>query len=246
MSDDDVELNHLRERVYGDTATPATPAEIARLAVLEEGARASRAPTPAPGGAPAVTAPAVTAPAVTAPAAADPSDAVEHTPVDAVPPRHRALAVIAAVTAAGVLLGAGYAAGVASPAFVGASVTPSPSPSTRYPELAFPQTEDDVISASIIDDSGIDPATTRYIAVMRGFRVFLAQAERGEGVCVVTLIAVNDQPWSAGCTTGGPFDDGAVFGIDQHLSIGLGDTSRMSIRGAPVRLSESVTAYVVE
>jgi hypothetical protein len=236
MSDDDVELNHLRERVYGATATPATPAEIARLAALEEGARARRAPTPAPGG----------APAVTAPAAADPSDAVEHTPVDAAPPRHRALAVIAAVTAAGVLLGAGYAAGVASPAFVGASATPSPAPSTRYPELAFPQTEDDVISASIIDDSGIDPATTRYVAVMRGFRVFLAQAERGEGVCVVTLIAVNDQPWSAGCTTGGPFDDGAVFGIDQHLSIGLGDTSRMSIRGAPVRLSESVTAYVVE
>lgn len=241
MSDDDVELNHLRERVYGDTATPATPEEIARLAALEEDARTRRAPTPAPERAPAVTAPAVTAPAVPAPA-----DTVEHTPVDAAPPRHRALAVIAAVTAAGVLLGAGYAAGVASPAFVGASATPSPTPSTRYPELAFPQTEDDVISASIIDDSGIDPATTRYIAVMRGFRVFLAQAERGEGVCVVTLIAVNDQPWSAGCTTGGPFDDGAVFGIDQHLSIGLGDTSRMSIRGAPVRLSESVTAYVVE
>lgn len=236
MSDDDVELTHLRERVYGATATPATPDEIARLAALEEEARARRAPTPEPEDVPAVGA-----------ASAHPTeDAVEHTPVDAAPPRHRTLAVIAAVTAAGVLLGAGYAAGVASPAFVGASATPSPTTSTRYPELAFPQTDDDVISASIIDDSGIDPATTRYIAVMRGFRVFLAQAERGEGVCVVTFIVVNDQPWSAGCTTGRPFDDGAVFGIDQHLNIGLGDTSRMSIRGTPVRLSESVTAFVVE
>lgn len=236
MSDDDVELNRLRERVYGATATPATPEEIARLTALEEDARARRAPRPASERAPVV-----------GPAPVHPiDDAVEDPPLDAAPPRHRALAVIAAVVAAGVLLGAGYAAGVASPAFVAASATPSPTPSTRYPELAFPQTEDDVISASIIDDSGIDPATTRYIAVMRGFRVFLAQAERGEGVCVVTFIVVNDQPWSAGCTTGGPFDDGAVFGIDQHLSIGLGDTSRMSIRGTPVRLSESVTAFVVE
>ena len=81
---------------------------------------------------------------------------------------------------------------------------------------------------------------------MSGFRVFLARAERGDGVCVITLIVVNEQPWSAGCTTGGPFGDGAVFGIDQRLSIALGDTSRMSIRGTPVRLSQSVTAYVVE
>ena len=159
---------------------------------------------------------------------------------------HRVLAVIAAVTAAGVLLGAGYAVGVGMPAFVGASPTPTPTLGAPYPELGFPQTDDDVIPASIIDDSNIDPASTRYIAVMRGFRVFLAQRDRGSGVCVVTLIVVNDQPWSAGCTTGGPFDDGAVFGVDKNLSIALGDTSRMSIRGTPVRLSESVTAYVVE
>ncbi|MCT2084742.1 hypothetical protein M3D75_01280 [Microbacterium enclense] len=231
MTDDDVELNRLRERVYGDTGTPATPEEIARLTVLEE---ARRTPTAAP-------------PAPPAPLAETASvEAAEDEPTDATPPRPRALAAIAAVAVAGVLLGAGYAVGAASPAFVAASSTPSPTPSVRYPELAFPQSDDDVISASIIDDSGIDPATTRYIAVMRGFRVFLAQPERGDGVCVVTFIVVNDQPWSAGCTTGGPFDDGAVCGIDQHLSVGLGDTSRMSIRGTPVRLSESVTAYVTE
>lgn len=226
MTDDDVELNRLRERVYGDTGTPATPEEIARLAALEEARRIPAQPAPL---------------AETASV-----EAAEDEPTDATPPRPRALAAIAAVAVAGVLLGAGYAVGVASPAFVAASSTPSPTPAVRYPELAFPQSDDDVISASIIDDSGIDPATTRYIAVMRGFRVFLAQPERGDGVCVVTFIVVNDQPWSAGCTTGGPFDDGAVFGIDQHLSVGLGDTSRMSIRGTPVRLSESVTAYVTE
>lgn len=234
MTDDDVELNRLRERVYGDTGTPATPEEIARLTVLEE---ARHTPTTAPSVPSAPPAPL---------AETAPGEAEEDEPADATPPRHRALAAIAAVAVAGVLLGAGYAVGVASPAFVAASSTPSPTPSVRYPELAFPQSDDDVISASIIDDSGIDPATTRYIAVMRGFRVFLAQPERGDGVCVVTFIVVNDQPWSAGCTTGGPFDDGAVFGIDQHLSVGLGDTSRMSIRGTPVRLSESVTAYVTE
>ncbi|WP_431796100.1 hypothetical protein [Microbacterium enclense] len=231
MTDDDVELNRLRERVYGDTGTPATPEEIARLTVLEEARRTPAAAPPAPPAPLAETAP---------------GGAEDDEPTDATPPRHRALAAIAAVAVAGVLLGAGYAVGVASPAFVAASSTPSPPPAVRYPELAFPQSDDDVISASIIDDSGIDPATTRYIAVMRGFRVFLAQPERGDGVCVVTFIVVNDQPWSAGCTTGGPFDDGAVFGIDQHLSVGLGDTSRMSIRGTPVRLSESVTAYVTE
>lgn len=240
MSDDDVELNRLRERVYGDTGTPATPDEIERLAVLENELRARRvAEAPSP-----VEPPAPAAVGEGHATSADPADPDEST--DAAPVRHRALAVIAALAAAGVLLGAGYAAGVASPSFVAASPTASPSPAERYPELAFPQTDDDVISASIIDDSGIDPATTRYIAVMRGFRVFLARAERGEGVCVVTFIAVNSQPWSAGCTTGGPFDDGAVFGVDQSLSIALGDTSRMSIRGTPVRLSETVTAYVTE
>ena len=39
-------------------------------------------------------------------------------------------------------------------------------------------------------------------------------------------------------------DVGAVFGVDRNLNIALGDTSRMSVRGTPVRLSESVTAYV--
>jgi hypothetical protein len=63
-------------------------------------------------------------------------------------------------------------------------------------------------------------------------------------VCVVTFTVDDGEPWAAGCTTGGPFDDGAVFGVDEHLSIALGDASRMSIKGTPVRLSDSVTAFV--
>ena len=231
MSDDDVELNRLRERVYGDTGAPATPGEIARLAELEEMVRARRTPDR------------VAPPAATAP---DPTAEPEDEPDTPAPRHHRGVVVLAALAGAGVLLGAGFAAGVASPAFLAAPPTPPPASPEPYPELVLPQTDDDVISASLIDDSGIDRATTRYIAVMRGFRVFLAQPERGDGVCVVTFSVVNDQPWSAGCTTGSPFDDGAVFGIDQHLSIALGDTSRMSIRGTPVRLSDSVTAYVTE
>lgn len=239
MTDDDVELNRLRARVYGETGTPATPAEMARLAALEDTARVQRAPAPTP----SVGSDAPPAAAVLDAAAPD-ETAGEVT--DATARRPRALAVIAGLTAAGVMLGAGYAAGVAAPAFVGVSPSPSPTPSVRYPELAFPQTDDDVISAGIVEDSGIDPASTRYIAVMRGFRVFLAQRQRGEGVCVVTFTVADGEPWAAGCTTGGPFDDGAVFGIDQHLSIALGDASRMSIDGTPVRLSESVTAFVAE
>lgn len=223
MSDDDVELNHLRERVYGEAGGPATAAEIARLAALEEELRADRAPTST---------------------AAEP--AAPELIVDATPHRPRALAVIVAVVAAAALIGAGYAAGAASPSLAAASPAPSASTASPYPELAFPQTDDDKISSGIIADSGIDPTSTRYIAVMRGFRVFLAERERGDGVCVVTFIAVNDQPWSAGCTAGGALDDGAVFGVDRRLSIALGDPSRVSIRGLPVRLSESVTAYLTE
>ncbi len=244
MSDDDVELNRLRARVYGETGTPATPAEMARLAALEDTARVQRAPasTPSVGSA---APPGAAPPGAAPPDAAAPDETADEVR-DATARRPRALAVIAGLTAAGVMLGAGYAAGVAAPAFVGVSPSPSPTPSVRYPELAFPQTDDDVISAGIIEDSGIDPASTRYIAVMRGFRVFLAQRQRGEGVCVVTFTVADGEPWAAGCTTGGPFDDGAVFGIDQHLSIALGDASRMSIEGTPVRLSESVTAFVAE
>ncbi|MBT9608014.1 hypothetical protein [Microbacterium sp.] len=238
MSDDDVELNRLRARVYGETGTPATADEVARLTALEDDARARRASAPTPAAAPDPAA----ASAPLGDTDAENDDDTAESPYR----RPRALAVIAGLTAAGVMLGAGYAAGVAAPAFVGVSPSPSPTPSVRYPELAFPQTDDDVISAGIIEDSGIDPASTRYIAVMRGFRVFLAQRQRGEGVCVVTFTVADGEPWAAGCTTGGPFDDGAVFGIDQHLSIALGDASRMSIEGAPVRLSESVTAFVAE
>ncbi|MFW1499222.1 hypothetical protein ACEWBF_22890, partial [Vibrio parahaemolyticus] len=83
-------------------------------------------------------------------------------------------AVVVALAAAAVLIGAGYAAGAASPSLAAATPPPSASTASPYPELAFPQTDDDKISSGIIADSGIDPTSTRYIAVMRGFRVFLA------------------------------------------------------------------------
>lgn len=238
MSADDVELRRLRERVYGGAGDPPTRAEIARLIALEEAVRRGATPTPE---APASGVPASGAPVPDAPDAGD--RPVER---DADPRRPRAFSLIVGVVAAVALLGAGYAAGVASPAFVAASATPSPSASQRFPELTFPQTDDDVITAGLIADTGIDPTTTRYIAVVRGFRVYLAKRERGEGSCVVTVVVADDEPYAAGCTTGGPFDDAAVFGIDQNLSIAIGDTSRMSIAGTPVRLSESVTAYVTD
>ncbi|MEI5579321.1 hypothetical protein WB472_47205, partial [Streptomyces brasiliscabiei] len=49
MSDEDVELARLRERVYGGRGTAPTADEIARLSTLEDQIRTDPAPdTPAP------------------------------------------------------------------------------------------------------------------------------------------------------------------------------------------------------
>lgn len=234
--DEDVELEGLRERIYGPDGASATPEMIARLAELEEGRRADPTPSSddlrdARGG------------DATAPDAARPDpEHMDAEPAAAVPGGGHARRVLRwALAAAGAValvgLGIAIGAGLAAPA---ASADPA---SAAYPELTFPQTVEDVISADILRDSGIDPSSTRYIATVSDFRVYLAQPDDGDGVCIATFTSSDNRPWSVGCASGsaGP---SAAFGVDGDLTVAVGETDPSAVDGIPIRLSDSVTAYV--
>ncbi|MGN7969693.1 hypothetical protein [Microbacterium sp. 22296] len=122
------------------------------------------------------------------------------------------------------------------------TVTVDPAAAT-YPELTFAQTIEDAISADVLRDSAIDSGSTRYIATVNDFEIYLAQPDDGVGRCIVTFIATDDRPWSAGCATGAQ-EGAAVFGIDDRLSVAIGVPDASQVDGIPIRLSESVTAYV--
>lgn len=223
MSDVDVELVHLRERVYGGRGSAPTEAEIARLAALEDRARAA-------------TAPAGLDPDPEAPAddALPPDEpAVRRAPTR--PVARRVLTALGSVA----LLGLGGAIGFA----LAHVPTPADASAPLLPELAFVQTSEDVISADILSDSGIDPASIRYIATIRDFRIYLAVPDDGDGRCIAVFTSTDNRPWSAGCASGGE-PGAAVFGVDENLSVAIGDPADDTVAGTPIRLSESVTAYV--
>ncbi|MFF7682296.1 hypothetical protein ACFZA2_05975 [Microbacterium sp. NPDC007973] len=229
--DEDVELEGLRERVYGVDGARATPEMIARLAELEERRRA----------APPSSADEVREPrggdATTADAAGAEATHAEAGPAAGRARRALRWAVAAAGAVALVGLGIAIGANLAPPA---ASADPA---AATYPELTFPQTVEDVISADILRDSGIDPSSTRYVATVSDFRVYLAQPDDGDGVCIATFTSSDNRPWSVGCASGsaGP---SAAFGIDTALTVAVGDTDPTAVEGIPIRLSDSVTAYV--
>jgi len=227
--DDDVELRLLRERVYGTGGGAATPETIARLSELEERARARTAPD----------VPATRPPGADVPDAMPPGpveDEAEHVRVR--PVARWALGVIAAVA----LIGVGIAIGSALAVSPSTAATPDPA-TLSLPELAFPQTVEDVISAEILRDSGIDPASTRYIATVSDFRIYLAQPDDGDGRCIATFTSTDNDPWSAGCASGAQ-EDAAVFGIDDTLTVAIGDPVSSAVEGIPIQLSDSVTAFV--
>jgi len=250
--DDDVELRRLRERVYGAEGASATPAMIERLAELEERVRrsgSSAAPESA-GSTPAPVAPVAvrSVPGAAAPLEDPPTpgaaapDEDPSTP-DAAPltPR-RVLRLVLLSVGALALLGIGIA--------IGASVAPTmaatPNPaSAAYPELTFPQTIEDVISADILRDSGIDAGSTRYIATVSDFRIYLAQPDDGDGHCIVAFTSTDNRPWSAGCASGAQ-EGAAIFGVDETLTVAIGDPDDSDVTGIPIRLSPSVTAYVTQ
>ncbi|MBN9211302.1 MAG: hypothetical protein BGO45_05415 [Microbacterium sp. 71-36] len=218
MSGDDVELARLRERVYGGRGSAPTVEEIARLSALEDRARADPAPDE---------------PAPTAPVERDePTDATPR------PPRRVTRGILTALGAVA-LLGLGIAIGFA------AATQPAPTDATAsgLPELAFVQTSEDVISGDILSDSGIDPASIRYIATIRDFRIYLAVPDDGDGRCIAVFTSTDNRPWSAGCASGAQ-PGAAVFGVDENLSVAIGDPADDTVAGTPIRLSDSVTAYV--
>lgn len=223
MGDVDVELVHLRERVYGGRGSAPTAAEIARLAALEDRARAGTAPT-------------VLDPDPEAPA--DDAQPPDEPAVPRAPTRPVARRVLTALGAVA-LLGLGGAIGFA----LAHIPTPADTSAPLLPELAFVQTSEDVISADILSDSGIDPASIRYIATIRDFRIYLAVPDDGDGRCIAVFTSTDNRPWSAGCASGGE-PGAAVFGVDENLSVAIGDPADDTVAGTPIRLSESVTAYV--
>jgi len=252
MDDVEVELRRLREQVYGVRGAEATPDEVARLAELEDAVRrAAAVPVLAAGpvGAPETAHPFDAPPALAHEPPSSTPDLADGRLVEGVavaaPMRRRAAWVAGAVVGGLALIGLGFAAGSLSTALSSAAATPTPD-AVSWPELTFPQTQDDVISAGLLEDSGIDPASTRYIATIRDFRIFLAQRDNGQGICIVSYTVVDDMPWSAGCALGGGHDAGGLFGVDSVLSIAVGDAGGRGAKGTPIRLSDSVTAYLVD
>lgn len=225
--DDDVELRRLREQVYGVDGAEATPAMIARLAELEESVR----PAPVDDALPAEE------------PDAEPPDAAD----EVAEPSARRPGLRAAFLAFGAvaLVGLGVAIGSAlsvSPSSAAISETPDPAEES-LPELTFPQTVEDVISAEILSDSGIDPSSTRYIATVSDFRIYLARPDDGDGRCIATFTSTDNRPWSAGCASGAQIG-AAVFGVDKRLTVAIGEPVSSGVDGIPIRLSDSVTAFV--
>lgn len=225
--DDDVELRRLREQVYGVDGAEATPAMISRLAELEENARS----------APVDEDPPAEKPDAETPALAD--------EVAAPPARRPVLRGALVALGAAALVGFGVAIGSALsvPPSV-AAVSPTPDAAEEsLPELTFPQTVEDVISAEILSDSGIDPSSTRYIATVSDFRIYLARPDDGDGRCIATFTSTDNRPWSAGCASGAQVG-AAVFGVDKTLTVAIGEPVSSGVDGIPIRLSDSVTAFV--
>ncbi|WP_295852799.1 hypothetical protein [uncultured Microbacterium sp.] len=264
--DDDVELHRLRERVYGAGGATATPEMIERLAELEERARRTAVPVtvaapasveapdshrpPSPVGARAEAPAALGALASSAPGeapGASTPDGDANRPPATIPdaassPPRRLLRIIATAVGALVVLGIGIAIGASTAPTV--ETTPDPA-AAAFPELTFPQTVEDVISAEILRDSGIDAGSTRYIATVSDFRIYLAQPDDGDGRCIVTFTSTDNRPWSAGCASGAQ-EGAAIFGVDDTLTVAIGDPDDSDVTGIPIRLSPSVTAYVAQ
>lgn len=243
--DDDVELRGLRERVYGAEGASATPAMIERLAELEDRARRSESSADS---APEYPAPEEASPALAAgePGSAFPAESsrpeVPRLPDSARLAPRRTVRIVATAVGALALLGIGIAIGASTVPTMAA--TPDPA-AAAYPELTFPQTVEDVISADILRDSGIDAGSTRYIATVSDFRIYLAQPDDGDGRCIVTFTSTDNRPWSAGCASGAQ-DKAAIFGVDETLTVAIGDADESDVSGIPIRLSPSVTAYVAQ
>jgi hypothetical protein len=236
MTPDD-ELRRLRERVYG-TGGHASDAEIARLHELEaafrghpgelsDAASVSADPESSP-----------TTRAVRDEHAPDTSGSEPTPPASAEHSAHRSRwrTAVSATVAAAVVGGAAFAAGL---------VVATPAAPDDFSELLLPQTEEDVITAAPEDSvaDSIDLSSTRFIARLNGYDVFLARPADVPGVCVFVRVAGSDVLSGAGCSEN-PTGRGSVgFSGVGGLTVYVGDVQGTTV-GDPVRLSENVVAYV--
>ncbi|MFG6475171.1 hypothetical protein ACFXP7_02175 [Microbacterium sp. P06] len=229
-SDSADELRRLRERVYGAGAE-ATVADMDRLRDLETPPSVNLAPhTPQGPHAP-------------------PPEAIDHTPAPPEGP-HTPAAVDAADTprrsrwrtvlgTIGIALLVGVAAFVA-----GMSVAAPPAPD-ELPEFLLPQTQEDIVASSPDDPIAetVDLSSTRFIARIDDVDVFIARPPDSPGVCIFTRVASSEVFSGTGCSAGGPGRGGVGYGMVGGLQIFVGEPSGPVV-GDPIRLSESVTAYV--
>jgi hypothetical protein len=139
---------------------------------------------------------------------------------------------LAGVAVLAVMFGGGFAAGT--------YLVLAPS-AREITEFSRPQTDEDVLN---VLDTPIDADSTRFVARIQGFDIFLAKDRESKTVCVLTA---GDGPalMSASCAT-----DSETFGlvteVTPTLTLAAGDTTGIPIAGEPVQLSENLTAYVVK
>lgn len=109
------------------------------------------------------------------------------------------------------------------------------------PELHRAQEPDDLLPAEWADVMA--DASTRFIATIHGYDIYLGSPATGPGYCLLAAPADAPENATAGCASGGP---GTMFGVDRDLSIGVGDTTALPAPGRPLILSDSVTAFVID
>lgn len=236
MTPDD-ELRRLRERVYGTGGHPSD-ADIARLHELEAAFRDPGALSDAASVA-ADPATSQTTPAMRDEHIPDTSgyEPTPPAPAEHAPRRSRWRAAVSATVVAAAVGGAAFAAGL---------VVATPAAPDDFSELLLPQTEEDVIAAAPEDPvaESIDLSSTRFIARLNGYDVFLARPADVAGVCVFVRVAGSDVLSGAGCSEN-PTGRGSVgFSGVGGVTVYVGDVQGSAF-GDPVRLSENVVAYVV-
>ncbi|SFS14112.1 hypothetical protein SAMN04487846_2850 [Microbacterium sp. cf046] len=225
---DDRELRSLRERVYGPASSlPASHVDLERLRQLERerivSSLSSEEDVP--------DAVSTAHSADSARQAADPHRPSVRERQAPEPPR-RAWRARSIVVAGGVLLVIiGYAWGATATV---------PHISGPLPEFDRAQTGEDRLPVAAT--AGVIPASSRFVARVDGFDVFLARQDGGQGVCVVSYLAGTNQAFLS-TTCGSGSGGGLLAPVTRNLDVAIGDLESPPPDGDALRLSESVTAY---
>lgn len=135
-------------------------------------------------------------------------------------------------------VGVGYAAGAAT------SARQAP---TTLPEFQFDQTLEDEIPEGVLtqDYDSVDPDSTRFVGVVDGYYIYLAQDRDGDLVCLLTVTGIPEpRIASMGCTSG-PLPAGLRVSVSETLELEVGEAETPESGGNTIKLSESVTAFVL-